>query len=895
MTLAAFLDHLQRGGHAGYYWTVDASKHKRSHWWNGTGRPDAPQLRADLYFGVHPTLEIPTTNAKGQPCDPQFARSRNDLIAAVNCLFSEFDAKDYGGDLARTLTVVEALVPRPSVVVASGGGYHCYWLLDEPWLLSDAAERQRAKDVLYAWVDYTGGDTAAKDLARVLRLPGGLNHKYTPPRPVAFVWCDLELLYSRDTLIRYAEQAWARGKLDLAVEKVHGAPDGQKHNELLKAARLAGGVAHVLGEAVIERELYDAIETRAADPRAAAKTIQDGIRYGEDAPLQLSSDPRRTAPTTDPDDPRPVVDRTTIDLPALGAQAWDAVITANDPPTLFRRAGELVRLETNDSGARVVKTVDAPRMMGILARAARWVRISHTRQGAITTDTAPPAQVVDDCLVNLDVRLPILTRVVHAPTFASGDLLLSEPGYHAAARVYYDPASNTAVPTVPAVPTADDLATARGLVDELLHDFPFVSEADRAHAVALFLLPFVRELVSGPTPLHLIEAPTMGSGKGLLAEVLLMVALGQTPPAMPEATDDDEWRKRLTSTLMAAPAAIYIDNITRKLDSGALALALTAREFTDRVLGSSSRIDLPVRCVWVATGNNPMMSTEIARRCIRIRIDPRTDEPWKRAAFKHPNLRQWVEEHRGRLIWAALVLTRYGLTHGRPGRALGSYEPWSNVLSRILNGCGIPGFLGNLDVLYARADAEGAAWRALLGAWWQEHKDAAQLASALFPLVDPAGAEDLVYGKDEAGRKKSFGKALAKVQDRVFTVETEAGPRRLQIADGGTRQKTRLWRLVALEDGGIVGFGGFSPPIAQDNNTSRVPSEENPQNPYNPSAVTADSGAAEWDHVRALLLGGDDVALMLYCSRVLGRPLDDVKAEARRRWPELAPPAAAAE
>ena len=107
------------------------------------------------------------------------------------------------------------------------------------------------------------------------------------------------------------------------------------------------------------------------------------------------------------------------------------------------------------------------------------------------------------------------------------------------------------------------------MLDDLLVNFPFVSKADLAHAVALFLLPFVRELIGGPTPLHLIEAPTMGSGKGLLADVLLLPSLGDVPAPMAETTTDEEWRKRITSTLLGAPAVVCIDNLNRTLDAGA--------------------------------------------------------------------------------------------------------------------------------------------------------------------------------------------------------------------------------------------------------------------------------------------------------------------------------------
>jgi putative DNA primase/helicase len=275
------------------------------------------------------------------------------------------------------------------------------------------------------------------------------------------------------------------------------------------------------------------------------------------------------------------------------------------------------------------------------------------------------------------------------------------------------------------------------------------------------------------------------------------------------------------------------------LASGKLAAALTAREFSDRVLGRSEQVASPVRCVWVATANNPALSSEIARRCIRIRIDPRVDEPWKREGFKHPKLRSWVEENRGELIWAALVLCRYGLAHGAAGRPLGSYESWSDILGRILNGCGISGFLGNLDLLYARADAEGTAWRALVAAWWQDHLSTPVSASELYPLIAEVEADLLVNGRDEVGRKKSFGKALARVLDRVFSTETTAGPIRLQITEDGVRHKAKLWKLVPVEGGGIGALGGLFQPHARESTSSITMTEINPQNTHNSPTLPA--------------------------------------------------------
>lgn len=58
----------------------------------------------------------------------------------------------------------------PSVIVHSGGGYHAYWLLDEP-----TADLNTARRVLQGLARTFGGDGLSP--AQSLRLPGSVNHK----------------------------------------------------------------------------------------------------------------------------------------------------------------------------------------------------------------------------------------------------------------------------------------------------------------------------------------------------------------------------------------------------------------------------------------------------------------------------------------------------------------------------------------------------------------------------------------------------------------------------------------------------------------------------------------------------------------------------------------------
>lgn len=75
------------------------------------------------------------------------------------------------------------------IAVRTGGGIHAYWFLPKAVSLV-GRDRARFERSLFAWQKRHGGDPGAKDLARILRVPGTHNHK--PGRdhaPVRLIHC----------------------------------------------------------------------------------------------------------------------------------------------------------------------------------------------------------------------------------------------------------------------------------------------------------------------------------------------------------------------------------------------------------------------------------------------------------------------------------------------------------------------------------------------------------------------------------------------------------------------------------------------------------------------------------------------------------------------------------
>ncbi len=551
------------------------------------------------------------------------------------------------------------------------------------------------------------------------------------------------------------------------------------------------GDGRTYGQGTIDAALAGRTEFY-SPPRPPLRIVEGG-RQDTGGASDRSGDDTAPPPPSGPNN-RPEINAGDQNLERVSAQAWGALEQANEPPRLFRFGGVPVRVEgCEDDAAPVAQTLTEDRVSHELARAATWFKVNDKGE---TRAASPPTRVVKDMLAASFYPLPSLLSIVQTPVFAPDGSLHETPGYDAAGRTFYAPVAGFTVRPVPAHPTSDDLKRARDLIiDDLLGEFPFVGDAERANTVALFLDPYVRNLIEGPTPLRLIEAPVPGSGKGLLADVVLRPAIGRGVSVMPAANDDDEWRKRVTAQLCLMPPAILIDNIVKGLDSGSLSSALTATWWTDRRLGAHEMVRVPVRCVWLGTANNPTMSTELARRTVRIRLDPHMDRPWQRTGFRHEDLRTWVDDNRADLVWAALVLGRAWIADGAPlsSARLGSFERWAAVLGGILETAGIDGFLGNADEFYETADLEGAIWRQFVALWTEKHGEAEVGAADLFDLALTVEGFDFGRGNERAQRT-AFGISLTKQRDRVI------GDYRIVFV--GTVRRAKRWRLIRTRAAG---------------------------------------------------------------------------------------------
>ena len=488
---------------------------------------------------------------------------------------------------------------------------------------------------------------------------------------------------------------------------------------------------------------------------------------------------------------RPKINAGQQDLSAVSAEGWQALQQANrKTPYLFLYGGVPVRVVPQGADDVSLDPLSVDSLRHHLAREADWYK--NTSNGP--TPAMPPTEMVRDMRAHPAPPLPTLSRVTHAPVILADHRILLTAGYDPPSLTYYAQPACLADLEVPTAPTREEVAAARRfLLEDLFGDFPFVSDASRAHTLGLAALPSGRPLIDGPTPFHLVEKPKERTGAGLLVEVALIPATGGGTAVMTLGRSEDETRRTLTARLAGSPTVILIDNAT-ELRSAALSAAITARIWTDRLVGTSRDAHLPVECVWVATGINPALSSEIAGRSVPIRLDAQMDHPEERRGFRHPHLHEWALRERCRLMQAVLTLWQAWIAAGCPegDETLGGFERWSRVMGGFLMVAGVEGFLQDRQHFYSASDADRAAWTHLLRRWHETFGDRTVGAGDLFSIVtsahDPIDL-DLGDGSDRS-QKGKFGKLLVARRNAVIDG--------FQIAPAGTSQGAQQWRLIPV-------------------------------------------------------------------------------------------------
>jgi hypothetical protein len=301
--------------------------------------------------------------------------------------------------------------------------------------------------------------------------------------------------------------------------------------------------------------------------------------------------------------------------------------------------------------------VDPFQLYGLMERLEQCIAFIKINDG-MWVEAQPPRAVISAMLEKSHKRAPALVGIIEHPVMGqSGELLaaedLSDDG------LFVRISTNL-------VPSLDDTITPamakksiRWIIETALADFPFESDIDKAGAVAALLTAIQRRMFDSNEgcPGYLTTAPIQSSGKTAFFQLLFELVWGRTAAATNWSSSDEELGKHILAILLEGHSGVLFDNLEEggRIESNALARAMTSPKFTGRVLSENRQATVPTNCLWCFTGNNISASGDFNTRILPIKIDPGTENPDQRT-FSRSDLAKWCESHRSEFFFHAMTI-----------------------------------------------------------------------------------------------------------------------------------------------------------------------------------------------------------------------------------------------
>jgi putative DNA primase/helicase len=483
-------------------------------------------------------------------------------------------------------------------------------------------------------------------------------------------------------------------------------------------------------------------------------------------------------------------------------RVWDKVETLDNRPTIVVSGGK--RHENADAGidalqqaesglyrrdkqlARVA-IVTAKGSDGALVKVPSVAVVGRSALGRSLGQTAnwvkpdkfgdlhavdPPDEVARQIIEMFDEwPFPELLGVIATPTMRPDGSLIVHEGYDRQTGVVLVAAPP--MPPIPEYPTEGQAQRALEVLDGLLDEFPFVVDPDdkrqsarlnpsRSVALSAMITPVVRAAMP-VAPAHLIDAPSPGTGKSYLCDLISAIAVGDRCAVIAMAPNPEETEKRLIGAALAGHPIITLDNC-REIVAGEFICQVIERPVLElRPLGTSEMRRIRNSFTVLVNGNNATVAADVVRRILRAALDADMENPEERK-FKGNPFRDVISD-RGTYIAAALTVCRAYVAAGRPGvLSEPSFEAWSELVRSALVWLGKPDPLDTVASLRVK-DPERET-RAKIFETWLDLLGCDRLLTASELMRETAGEAtqpEVWWEDDRADKREAFRGALLAV------------------------------------------------------------------------------------------------------------------------------------
>jgi hypothetical protein len=754
------------------------------------------------------------------PGDDGVVRRKKTNFAGLHCIMLD--------DIGNKIPADRVSMAPSWSIETSPGNHQVGFILDGPVL--DAAAADRLMNAII-----TGGlcDPGANGpTARLARLPIAINGKYEGPFQCRLVEWRPDLRYSVEAIVEGLEIELApagRPKRQRKSAAVRSAPaeTADDNDDVYLAAPAAnpviaelkkrgmykmplGGAKHDITCPWVH-EHTDALDTGAVYfepddlyPRGGYHCCHShGPKFKIGALLEfLSVDvvSAKMKPTikVSGGELHRIVDRAEQELAKSGKY--------------YQRGGLIASISTDPAtGESQIIPTSKPAMTRALSCAAVWLRFDKRSDEWVACD--PPER---HCIVlfyaQTYAHMPPLSGIARQPYMRSSGHIVSTAGYDTDSAMFgvFDARQFS----IPDSPGKEDAAAALGRLSDLLNEFSFAAECDKAAALAMLLTAAIRPSLPHAPMFH-VRAPVQASGKSFLCKLATALATPAPPSPVSFPDSEEECGKLLLALLLKSPAVIEFDDLnTDLLPFDKLKTAITEESIGGRILCASKDATVSTRTLFLSSGNNVGPIKDMCRRVLTINIDPLCATPAERR-FKRPNLLREVRANRGRHVSDVLTIVKAWALAGRPESdisPIASFSDWSGYCRHSLIWLGLP---DPATTLFAQMSDDPDA--ELLGRLIKEWTDALGAAAA--------GVRDLVARADfdKAGELSSVIREIA--EDRGGAInrsrlgwwikrhEGRFVDNRRILPDKSAGGNAKVWRIVSGSSGSAA-FSSQQPKVS---------------------------------------------------------------------------------
>ncbi len=392
-----------------------------------------------------------------------------------------------------------------------------------------------------------------------------------------------------------------------------------------------------------------------------------------------------TAAIPNPDGPR--ADLPIIILPwgkvSITETAVNLFTRMAESKAFFVRGGRVTQIKQRDDSMLALEIVDAEEARSEFEKVGKLFVWRASDRGDVLKPTVCPADTAKALLASKEAKelLPVVSGLINCP------VLYEHGGILAVACAGYDPQTKrlvTAGENPPVVPVETGVKS----LLELLAEFRFQSEGDKARAVASILAPALKlgGFIKGRVPADVAEADQSQSGKTYRQKVVAAIYNERVSLVTNRQGGVGSVDESLSQQLVAGRPFIQMDNFRGRLDSQNLEAFLTAEgTFPCRIPYKGEILIQPEDFFILLTSNGVDTTRDFANRSSIIRIR-KQNAGFKFRKYEEGDLLAHVRANQAHYLGCVFAVVRkwHELGKQKTNETRHDFREWVQVLDWIV-------------------------------------------------------------------------------------------------------------------------------------------------------------------------------------------------------------------